>query len=66
MVVPKTVDKANLVTANSLMYIQFDLALVVGPLIGGILASQEYIQIAFIFNAITFFISAIFFYVCFS
>ncbi|HDR8141937.1 MFS transporter [Bacillus cereus] len=61
MVVPKTVDKANLVTANSLMYIQFDLALVVGPLIGGILASQEYIQIAFIFNAITFFISAIFF-----
>lgn len=59
MIVPQLVSKDQLVTANSLMYIQFDLALVVGPLIGGLIASKDHISTAFLLNAITFFIAAI-------
>lgn len=60
MIIPKIVNKEHIIKANSLMFIQFDLALVIGPLIGGYLASKEHIQLAFLLNAITFFISAAF------
>lgn len=59
MIIPRIVPKVNLVTANSLMLIQFDLALVVGPIIGGYLAHSHLSSFAFTGNASSFFLASL-------
>ncbi|ARU60297.1 hypothetical protein CBW65_03880 [Tumebacillus avium] len=58
MIIAETVPKERLIQANSLMNIQFDLALSLGPVIGGILMAFGEMQMAYLLNALTFFASA--------
>lgn len=60
--VPRLVSKEQLVPANSLMNIQFDFALAIGPVVGGFLAYSSHSNIAFAINAGTFFLAAIIFW----
>ncbi|MBA8772304.1 MFS transporter [Staphylococcus coagulans] len=57
ILIPKVVNKNELISANSIYYIQFDVALILGPIISGIFLSLHYNSIGFIVNAITFLIS---------
>lgn len=49
--------KNELISANSIHYIQFDIALILGPIISGVFLTFHYNSIGFIVNAITFLIS---------
>ncbi|WP_281190990.1 MFS transporter [Staphylococcus schleiferi] len=57
ILIPKVVNKNELISANSIHYIQFDIALILGPIISGIFLNFHYNSIGFIVNAITFLIS---------
>ena len=57
ILIPKVVNKNELISANSIYYIQFDVALILGPIISGVFLSLHYNSIGFIVNAITFLIS---------
>ncbi|MFO3689032.1 MFS transporter [Staphylococcus felis] len=57
ILIPKVVNKSELISANSIHYIQFDIALILGPIISGIFLSFHYNSIGFIVNAVTFLIS---------
>jgi DHA3 family macrolide efflux protein-like MFS transporter len=57
ILIPKVVDKNELISANSIHYIQFDIALILGPIISGVFLTFHYNSIGFIVNAITFLIS---------
>ncbi|WP_281182895.1 MFS transporter [Staphylococcus schleiferi] len=57
ILIPKVVNKNELISANSIHYIQFDIALILGPIISGIFLNFHYNSIGFILNAITFLIS---------
>lgn len=64
IILTETVEKDHLVSANSLMNIQLDLALSLGPIIGGIvIAYSNNIEFACLFNALTFIIAAILYYI---
>lgn len=57
ILIPKVVNKNELISANSIHYIQFDIALILGPIISGVFLTFHYNSIGFIVNAITFLIS---------
>ncbi|EJD5664756.1 MFS transporter, partial [Staphylococcus pseudintermedius] len=57
ILLPKVVKKNELISANSILYIQFDIALILGPMISGVFLSYHYNSIGFIINAMTFLIS---------
>jgi DHA3 family macrolide efflux protein-like MFS transporter len=57
ILIPKVVNKNELISANSIHYIQFDIALILGPIVSGVFLTLHYNSIGFIVNAITFLIS---------
>ncbi|MCE5544629.1 MFS transporter [Staphylococcus pseudintermedius] len=57
ILLPKVVKKNELISANSILYIQFDIALILGPMISGVFLSYHYNSIGFIINAMIFLIS---------
>ncbi|QHW37801.1 MFS transporter [Staphylococcus ursi] len=61
ILLPKVVKKNELISANSILYIQFDIALILGPMISGVFLSFHYNSIGFIINAMTFLISLLLF-----
>ncbi|HEU4965261.1 MAG TPA: MFS transporter [Bacilli bacterium] len=62
IIIKETVDEEKLISANSLMNIQFDLALTLGPVVGGILMALGQMEAACLLNAGTFFIGGILYY----
>lgn len=62
IIITEVADRSKLIAANSLMNIQFDIALSLGPIVGGFLVVLGHKEIAFVFNAATFFLAAILFY----
>ncbi|MGG3191078.1 MFS transporter [Priestia megaterium] len=61
MLVVKIVDEKQLIAANSLMNIQFDFAYVIGPILGGIIATTSLGNTSFIVNALLFTIASFLF-----
>lgn len=61
ILVPKIVNKKNLITSNSLMNIQFDFAFIVGPIFGGIVATTSLGRLTFIIISIMFLLSSLIF-----
>lgn len=62
MVLYRVVPKENLLAANSLMNIQFDLTYIIGPMIGGMIATTDLGNTSFLINA-TLFITASLLYI---
>jgi DHA3 family macrolide efflux protein-like MFS transporter len=65
MAVPAVVKQENLPTANSLMFIQFDAAIAIGPLISGLLLTSGHIKWSFAINAASFLLAALLYTYCF-
>lgn len=61
LIISKIIQKENLVAVNSLMNIQFDLALVIGPLISVAFTSTLGERTAFLANSVFLILSAIFY-----